>query len=56
MAVGLGWATCGLIIEGFLLLLSSESIRIVVFWGIPYLFAIKSTQVLLATNTESKSE
>jgi len=44
--LGLGFGMGGLLFESFLLTVPSSEIRIAVFWGLPYVFAMKAVQVL----------
>jgi hypothetical protein len=44
--VGVGFGLGGLLFESFLLTVPSSSLRVVIFWGLPYIFAMKAAQVI----------
>lgn len=43
---GVGFGLGGLIFESFLLTVPSSELRMLVFWGLPCIFAMKGVQVL----------
>lgn len=43
---GIGLGLGGLVFESFLLTVPSSEIRIVVFWGVPCIFAMKAVKVI----------
>lgn len=44
--VGVGFGLGGLLFESFLLTVPASSLRIIIFWGLPYIFAMKAAQVI----------
>ena len=44
--VGVGFGMGGLVFESFLLTVPTSALRIVIFWGLPYIFAMKAVQVM----------
>lgn len=57
--VGLGFGLGGLCFESFLLTVPSSSLRIIIFWGLPYIFSMKAALVISERSqlpVEPKSE
>jgi hypothetical protein len=44
--VGVGFGLGGLLFESFLLTVPLSSLRIIIFWGLPYIFSMKAAQVI----------